>query len=109
LIPIGLSKSRFASRESEEGDCGIPQANRRGAPWRYRGRVNRRTEQRLRDAERSGDGVALLRAKLHAGELTEAHIELAARLGHATARELCPDVELVDWENEGQRQLVVGG
>jgi hypothetical protein len=56
-----------------------------------------RTETRLREAERSGDGVALLKAKIRAGELTESDVEWAASLGHADARELCPDVERVDW------------
>jgi hypothetical protein len=55
----------------------------------------------LREAERSGDPVALLRERLRAGELTQAHVELAASLGHAAARELCPEVELVvDWYYE---------
>ena len=52
----------------------------------------------LREAERSGDGVALLKAKLRVGELTKAHVELAASLGHTAALELFPDVDAVDWD-----------
>ena len=51
----------------------------------------------LREAERSGDAVRLLRERLRAGELTQAHVELAASLGHEATREVCPDVELRDW------------
>jgi hypothetical protein len=35
----------------------------------------------------------LLRARLRAGELTQQHVELAASLEHAAARELSPDAE----------------
>jgi hypothetical protein len=66
-----------------------------------------RTESRLRDAQRSGDGVALLRAKLHAGELTEAHVVLASSLGHTAARELDP-VPLVDWAGRQPRRDAIG-
>ena len=51
----------------------------------------------LREAERSGDAVRLLRERLRAGELTQKRLELAASLGHAAARELCPEVESVNW------------
>jgi hypothetical protein len=53
----------------------------------------------VREAERSGDVAGLLRARLRAGELTQAHVELAASLGHASALELCPKVELVNWSS----------
>jgi hypothetical protein len=61
-----------------------------------------------RGAERSGDGAALLRARLHAGELTEAHVVLAARLGHRAAVELSADLDPVDWESADRRRDAVG-
>lgn len=61
-----------------------------------------RTDSRLRHAERSADAVTLLRERLRAGECTQDHVELAASLGHSDARELCPDVKLVNWEEGTQ-------
>jgi hypothetical protein len=57
------------------------------------------------DPERARDPVALLRERLRAGELTLEHIEFAARLGHAAARELCPGVELVGWRMSFDRSF----
>jgi hypothetical protein len=51
----------------------------------------------LREAERSGDAAGVLRNRTRVGDLTEAHVELAASLGHAAARELCPNFELLDF------------
>ena len=50
--------------------------------------MTKRTEERLRQAERDGDPVALLRAKLHAGIISRQRIELAAYVGHEASREL---------------------
>jgi hypothetical protein len=50
-------------------------------------------DRRLREAQRSGDGVAVLRARLRLGEVSHEQIELAASLGHVDALMLCPDVE----------------
>ncbi len=54
----------------------------------------------LREAERSGDGVRILRERLRAGDLTQEHIDLAARLGHPHAREMMPEVDVVQREDE---------
>jgi hypothetical protein len=56
-------------------------------------------DRELREAERSGDSVAQLRARLRAGTLTQAHMDLAASLGHAAARELCPGIEEAVWQH----------
>lgn len=64
-------------------------------------------DRELRGAERSGDPVALLRARLRAGELTEAHVALAARLGHTAARGIVSDETLVDWADAYQRRQAI--
>jgi hypothetical protein len=66
-------------------------------------------DRRLREAERVGDPVALLRARLRAGELTHKHVELAASLGHVAAREVCPVVALVKWGGQTTDQLKLLG
>ena len=57
----------------------------------------------LREAERSGDAVRLLRERVRAGELTQERVELAASLGHAAALELCPEVDRAIDRGEGGR------
>lgn len=44
----------------------------------------------LREAERSGDHVALLWGRVRVGEVAPAHVEFAARLGHVAALTLFP-------------------
>jgi hypothetical protein len=51
----------------------------------------------LREAERSGDPVAVLRERLRAGELTRKHVELAASLGHPVAGALYPEAAALVW------------
>ncbi len=57
-------------------------------------------DRRLRELERAGDPVALLRNRLRARQLTMEQVELAACLGHPAALALRPEVELGDWEIE---------
>ena len=60
-------------------------------------------DERQRELQRqvsAGDVEAetkLLLERVRAGELTQAHVELAATLGHAAALELFPDAEAVEW------------
>jgi hypothetical protein len=61
----------------------------------------------LRQADRSGDAAGVLRARLRAGELTQQHVELAARLGHPAALELFPDAPPVDWENSDAPDVAI--
>ena len=70
------------------------------------------SDSKLRDLERSGDGVGLLRERMRAGQLTREHVELAASLGHAHARVVCPESELVtyaDLSMEVQRATALLG
>ena len=61
----------------------------------------------LRRAQRSGDRTALLAARLRAGEVTQAHVALAASLGHSAALALMPEVERVDWDDSGARKTAI--
>jgi hypothetical protein len=64
-------------------------------------------DRRLRAALRSGDSCVLLRERLRAGEVTEAHVELAARLGDEDARLLFPNVPPTCWYAHGLIRRVI--
>lgn len=62
----------------------------------------------LRTLETRDPGsVRLIQARIRAGELTQAHVELAASLGHAGALELEPDTDLVDWGDWNCRRRAI--
>jgi hypothetical protein len=64
-------------------------------------------DRRLRAALRSGDSCVLLRERLRTGEVTEAHVELAARLGDEDARLLFPNVTPACWYAHGLIRRVI--
>lgn len=95
---------------------GAPPKGDLEAEERYAKALLREYEQRR--AERTGQQgdseptppvatVPLLRSKLETGELTEAHVELAASLGHAAALMLFPNVDQYDWAGEHHREAAV--
>lgn len=61
----------------------------------------------LRDADRAGDPLPSLRARLRSGALAREQVELAARLGHGGAQALFPQAEAIDWADLRARQQAI--
>ncbi len=56
---------------------------------------------------RAPDSAAHLQARLRAGELAQAHVKLAASLGHAGALKLEPDTDQVEWGDWNCRRRTI--